>query len=106
MTFSGTGGTASYQTPDGAWHDLGPVADLVSATVAGTVKSIEMLGPAAKAVATGLLEWVSTSFYKRYMRRWGLRPKWYTPPSRPLRPRKHGGRLPSYRDVRQNWRRS
>lgn len=100
-TFSGTGGTASYQTPDGTWHELGPVSEAMTA-IANVVSGFEALG-AATATVAGTIEWGSTSFYKRYMRRWGLRPQWHTRQSRPLRPRKHGGRLPSYRDVRQNW---
>ncbi len=99
MTFSGTGGTLSYQAPDGTWHDLGPVTEEAMTAIAGAVKCFESLGTVT-ATVTGVI----TEFHwNRMCRAFGFPVSWYRYPSTPLRPRKHGGRLPSYRDVRQKW---
>jgi len=96
MAVEGTGGTLSYQGRDGAWHEIGPVSEVMTA-VSATIQCFEALGSVA-VTASGV---ITKLHWNRMCKMLGL--PYYYNPSTPLRPRKHGGRLPSYRDVRQKW---
>ena len=68
----------------------------------GDIAIGEMTYQPSRRVAGGVTIEIKTYCWNRLCAAFGLDKSWYQ--RQPLRRRKHGGRWPSYRDVRTRWR--
>lgn len=81
---------------DGAWTEIGPLTGFVAADDSATTAAVfEFDGPALTGTATGV---IYDDFWKKLRRLLG-----YRDGHGRLRRHKHGGGLPSFRDVRAKY---
>lgn len=99
MRITGTNGTLYLRQADGAWVLVGPCAERQEPA---DIAVGELTCQPSRIEAGGVNINVK-AYWNRLCAAFGLPRAWYHHPRQPLRRRKHGGGLPSYRDVRARW---
>lgn len=98
MRLTGTNGTLYLRQADGAWVLVGPCKEPEAADVAVG----EMTCQPSRLAAGGVTITIKT-YWNRLCAAFGAPKSFYHYPRQPLRQRRHGGGLPSKRDVRTRW---